>query len=173
MKKNISEIIRLISTKRKKKQKKKLGQILRNFRLHMRTPFYRADIAQLSVGHALTQGKTEWVKWPSVTSGSHVTCTSAVVRNKRGKKAGMRRTYFRSLPVTSFPVVSPCTTSSSAVLSVLLMYKYVYFSLTCSYLFWLFIYCCSLTTNVSVHLCLLDVQLFILTNYCCCLTTIV
>jgi hypothetical protein len=28
----------------------------------LRTPFHRADIAQLSVAHAITQRNTEWVK---------------------------------------------------------------------------------------------------------------
>jgi hypothetical protein len=63
-------------------------------------------VAQLPVAHAHIQGKTEGIKWPSVTSGSHVT-TVLLLRNKRGKnRACAEHTsgqgHFRTgpLPVT-------------------------------------------------------------------------
>jgi hypothetical protein len=46
------------------------------------------------VTHAHFQGNTEGVKWPSVTSGSHVTTTK---KKTWGGKPVMRRTYFRSV----------------------------------------------------------------------------
>ena len=42
------------------------------------------------------KGTPKRVKWPSVRSGSHGTTTK---KKKRGKKPGMRRTYFRSGPL--------------------------------------------------------------------------
>ena len=65
----------------------------------------RADIEQLPVAHAHIQWNPEWVTWPLVTSGSPAVmrndtfCTTTLVRKKRGKKPGMRRICFRSLPV--------------------------------------------------------------------------
>jgi hypothetical protein len=41
-------------------------------------PLYRANIAQLPVAHAHTQGNPEVVTWPSVTSSSHATCTTVL-----------------------------------------------------------------------------------------------
>ena len=41
-------------------------------------------VAQLPVAHAHTQGKTEGIKWPSVTPGSQVT-TVLLLRKKRGE----------------------------------------------------------------------------------------
>jgi hypothetical protein len=89
-------------------QKASLGRILR-----MRTPFHWTDIAQFLVAHAHIQGNPEGVTWPSVISGSPCTCTTAMVRKNAGGKPGMRRTYFRSLPVrvTSGHVTSGHVTS--------------------------------------------------------------
>jgi hypothetical protein len=39
-------------------------------------------VVQLSVAHAHTQGNPEWIKWPLVTSGSHVTTTKKKARGK-------------------------------------------------------------------------------------------
>jgi hypothetical protein len=63
-------------------------RVLRNFRLRMRT----------------SNGTPKWVKWHSVTSGSHVTTT----KKKCGKKSGMRRTYFRSGPLLDMATSGQC-----------------------------------------------------------------
>jgi hypothetical protein len=47
------------------------------------------------VAHAHTQDNPEGVKWPLVTSGSHGITT----KKKAGKKPGMRRTYFKLVPL--------------------------------------------------------------------------
>ena len=52
-------------------------------------------VAQLPVAHAHIQGNPEWIKWPSVTPGNHVT-TVLLLRKKTREKPGMSRTYFRS-----------------------------------------------------------------------------
>jgi hypothetical protein len=54
-------------------QKAPLGQILRNFWLRVSTPFH--------------------------PFGSHGTCTTTLVRKKRGENPGMRRTYFQTGPL--------------------------------------------------------------------------
>ena len=87
-------------------------RVLRNFRLRMRT----------------LNGTPKWIKWPSVTYGSHVT-TVLLLRKTRGEKRGMRRIFFRSGPLLektssghvtfSLPIKSPhqggyCATSGCA-----------------------------------------------------------
>ena len=59
------------------------------------SPSVTTGVVQLPVAHAHTQGNPEGVKWPSVAM-------LLLLGKKRGKKPGMRRTYFRSgpLPVT-------------------------------------------------------------------------
>jgi hypothetical protein len=74
-----------------------LLRVLHTFRLRMRTP----------------KGTPKGVKWPSVTFGSHDTTTK---KNTRGKKWGMRRTYFPSGHFWTGPI--PDSVSSGQVTDV-------------------------------------------------------
>jgi hypothetical protein len=79
----------------------------------------------LQITHAHTQGNPEGVTWTSVTSGSHGTCTTTIVRKKRGNWLRMRRTYFRSLPVTSL-LVAPHSTFTNITWAVPIYYIFGY-----------------------------------------------
>ena len=95
-----------------------LLQVLHNFRLRMHT----------------SKGTPKRVKWPLVTSGSHVTTTK---KKRAGGKPGMRRTWCRLGPlldrassghvtdVTSGHVTSGSTTSNTT-LSVPIYYSHSY-----------------------------------------------
>ena len=78
---------------KKEKSKKKMKKSKKNLVISGQKAPTRADIAHFPIAHAHIQGNSEGVKWPSVTFGSHGTCTTVLhcvllLRKKRGKKTG-------------------------------------------------------------------------------------